>query len=84
MVDNFKYKTLNDIKETKRYQKLNDKWSKSRSTYDLLVLLSYIWDECYSCEEFMEKFEKDIKAYINTFVDVKDIALGDKNVFYME
>lgn len=37
-------------------------------------------------EEFVQtdEFEQVVKDYWNQFVDVKDLALGERNVFYFD
>ena len=52
--------------------------------YDMWTEFDTLCEQMYKEEWFKNEMEEAILKYIDRFIDVKDIALGDKNYFSID
>lgn len=76
-----KYNKIEEIKQTKRYKELHSAYVNNPTKYTMFDLYDYCFEEMQQSKEFCEKWDDWNNHFINQLVDVKDLALGDKDVF---
>lgn len=82
----YKYKLMQEVKQTEQYKKLLKHLSKYKPFsmsyhYALYDLYSYYVDEVLKSEEFDKLRKPYEREYFQNFTDVKTLAVGDKNMF---
>lgn len=83
-MNNIKYQTMEEITHTNKYKYLLDAYANDndkQNNFSLFKLFLFYFDELQYCQEYLDRLNKHMDEYFSNFVDVKDIGIGDKNIY---